>query len=351
MSEAIRRAAPARMRIPLWDDSDQAERFAAILALGALFAAASYALAERMVVVGICLAIAAALLGLCAWSRRARAPWVLGVGTPVAMALGALALLGVTAGTCVASAALLAAAPAVAVLWGGAERVGWAFLSLTLASAGVLLLSGPSEVVPGAEPWIADARAPWLIAPLALALFGLARSWAAAHGAWQEEVIAAHAVVAASEARFKAYVENAHDVTAELDGRGRLLFIADKSSGNYPLPIRDLLGTDGGDYIHPDDLPSARRAFEAAAAGRASVSEPIRYRGSGAGWRYLRVAVNSYRTQAGKLRFVLQARDETSVAVAQQARERRVAELEAALAHAEAQSRSPCPSCGEAKEA
>lgn len=350
MGQAFQRAPLSRVRIPLWDDYGQAERFAGILALGALFAAVPYLVAERMVVVELCVALAAALLLLCTWSSRGGPPWVLGIGTPVAMLLGALALLYVTGGTCVASAALLALVPPVAVLWGGSERVGWNFLAATVASAVALILFAPDEVAVGAEPWIADPRAPSLIAPLALGLFLLARSWAAAHGAWQQEVIAAHAVVAASEARFKAYVENAHDVTAELDGRGRLLFVSARDERHYALPVADLLGTDGGRYVHPDDLLAARRAFEAAAAGRASLSEPIRYRAAGDGWRHLRVAVSSYRTQAGKLRFVLQARDETASVAVQLERARRIAELEAGLARAEALlSQSACPRCGEAR--
>jgi PAS domain S-box-containing protein len=349
MSESVRRAPQSRLRFPLWDEYGQAQRFAGVLAFAALFAAVPYLLAERTLVGALCVALAAVLLVLCTWSARGGPNGALGVGTPLAMTIAALALLYVTGGTCVASAALLALVPAVAVLWGGSERIGWAFLASTLAST-LLLLAAPSEIVAGAEPWIADARAPWLIAPLALALFLLARSWASAHGAWRADVIATHSVVAASEARFKAYVENSHDVTAELDGRGRVLFITAKREGHYALPVAELLGTDGGDYLHPDDLPAARRAFEAAAAGRASVSEPIRYRGSREGWRHLRVAVSSYRTQAGKLRFVLQARDETAAVEAQAARELRVAQLEAELVQREALlSQSACPRCGETK--
>jgi DNA repair exonuclease SbcCD ATPase subunit len=65
------------------------------------------------------------------------------------------------------------------------------------------------------------------------------------------------------------------------------------------------------------------------------VSAPIRYRGSHAGWRTLRIAVNSYRTREGKLRFVLQARDETALQEAQTERDRLITELETALARIE----------------
>jgi PAS domain S-box-containing protein len=344
MSEALRSAPRPRPRIPLWDDYSQAERFAAILAMSALFAVIPYVLAQRMIVAGLCVALAAVLLAMCVWSARGGPAGTLGYGTPIAMTLAGLALLYVTGGTCVASATLLAFAPAVAVLWSGSKGAPWAFLAAALVGAAAAFALMPETPLSGAEPWIADTRAPWITPLLAIPLFFLARSWKHAHAAWQEEVIAAHAVVAASEARFKAYVENAHDVLAELDGRGRVLFVTAKREEHYALPVAELLGTAGGDYLHPDDLPAARVVFEKAAAGRAAVSGPIRYRGRRDGWRYLRVAVSAYRTREHKLRFVVQARDETAHVEAQTERERLVAQLEAALAQSHARA---CPHCGE----
>jgi PAS domain S-box-containing protein len=335
MSETLSKAVPRGLRIPLWDDYGQAERFAGLLALAALFAAIPYLVAERMLVAQICVALATVCIGLCTASARGAPRWVLGIGVPLSMTAGALALLLATEATSVAAGGLLAMVPAVAALWGGSERVGWLFLSSTLVSSVALAFVAPEAVASGAEPWIADVRTPWVVGPLALAGFLFARSWAVAHGAWQEEVLATHAVLAASEARFKAYVENAHDVTAELDGRGRVLFIASKQAEHYALPVAKLLGSRGGDYIHPDDLSAARRAFETAAAGRANVSSPIRYRGSREGWRVLRIAVSSYRTREGKLRFVIQARDETVLQEAQAERDRLLAQLEQALARIE----------------
>jgi PAS domain S-box-containing protein len=337
MDQTLHRAPEARsLRIPLWDDYGQAERFAGVLVLAALFAAVPYLVAGRMVVAQLCFAIATALLALCTGSARGGPRWLLGLGTPITMTVGGFALLWVTGGSCVASAAMLGLVPAVAVLWGGSERVGWVFLVATLAASFAVLLFAPEGVHLGAVPWIADARAPWLSGPLALGLFLLARSWADAHGAWQQELIAIHAVLAASEARFKAYVENAHDVTAEIDAQGRVLFVTGDKKGFYALPVAELLGTASGDYIHPGDRTAALQAFQSAARGRAAVSEPVRYRGTRDGWRYLRFAVNSYRTREGKLRYVLQARDETDAALAEAERERRVAELEAALARSRA---------------
>jgi PAS domain S-box-containing protein len=334
MSEATPR--PPRPRIPPWRAIGPAERFAGLLALTAAFAGVPYLAAERTLVGALCFAVTAALVALWAWSARGAPHWALGLGTPLVMTVGALALLHVTHGRYVAGAALLAGAPAVAVLGGASRGASLAFLAATVAGSIATALLASDGVASGAEPWIADARASWPVSPLAVAGLLLAGSWTRAHGAWRDHVIAAHAVVAASEARFKTYVEVAHDVTAELDARGRVLFVTERCERHYALPVAELLGTNGSDYVHPEDLPAARRAFEAAARGRASVSEPIRYRGAREGWRRLRVAVSSYRTRAGELRFVLQARDVTAEVEALCAREARVAELEASLARAEA---------------
>lgn len=338
------------LRIPIWDDYGQAERFAGVLALTALVAAVPYLLADRVLVAEICVGIASVLFGLCTWSARGGPRWALGIGTPLTMTLGSLALLVVTSGTCVAAAAVLAVAPAVAVLW-GPPRAGWPFFAVAIAAGVLAIWLAPESLPPREEPWIADARAPWLIAPLAGGLFLLARSWLRAHGTWQQEVHATHAVLAASEARFRAYVENAHDVTAELDARGRVLFITSKSEPHAALPLEQLLGTNGGDYIHPDDVPSALRAFEKAARGHPNVCPPLRYRGSFRGWRYLRVAVNAYRTAQGELRFVLQARDETALQEAQAERDRLIGELERALAASETLNGriAMCASCKDVK--
>ena len=287
-----------------------------------------------MVVAGVCLATGAALLLLCLWSERGAPRQALAVGTPTVLTLGALAFLSLTGGRSVAAAVMLAVAPAVAALWGSA-RSGWLFFAAALVSVAGVVAFVPASPVTSAEPWIADAHATWMAAPVAAALLLLARSWLKAHGDWREEVLASHAVLAASEARFKAYVENAHDVIAELDGEGRLLFVSASRDGSYSLPVADLLGTDAAKYLHPDDSKAGSRAFEKAARGHPNVSEPIRYSGPKGGWRWLRVAVSAYRTALGELRFVAQARDETALQEAQADRDRLVAELEQALARIE----------------
>jgi PAS domain S-box-containing protein len=340
MNDTARIPRPARhFRIPLWDDHGQAERFAVLLAISAVAVAVPHVLFDRMVIAEICFGFAFVMLALCLARERGAPRWVLGVGTPSAMTLYALVLVFATGKGNLSAAALLAFAPAVGELW-GSPRTSWSFLALAVVGSLFALVFAGDGAIPNAEPSLADPRALWFVTPLALGGLWLARSWRKAQGDYSEEVAASHAVLAASAARFKAYVENAHDVTAELDACGRVLFISGSHEHHYALPVADLLGTPGGSYIHPDDLPAARECFAAAAAGRPVLSPPLRYRWAGDGWRWLRVAVNTYHTADGSLRFVVHARDESALQEQNAARERRIAELEAALARAEAAARS-----------
>jgi hypothetical protein len=88
LSEALQRTPAPRargLRIPLWDDIGQAERFAGLLALAALFATVPYLVAERMIVAEICVALATALIGLCTWSVRGGPRAAIAIGLPLSM--------------------------------------------------------------------------------------------------------------------------------------------------------------------------------------------------------------------------------------------------------------------------
>lgn len=341
MNDAARQARLVRsFRIPSWNEYGQAELFAQVLAIAAVAVAMPHVAVERVVVAELCLGFAFALLALCLASERGAPGWVLGVGTPAAMTLYALVLSFATGADNISAAALLAFSPAVGELW-GPPRTSWSFLALAVLGSLFAIVFAGDGAIPDVQPSLADPRALWVVPPIAAGALWLARSWRKAHGDYSEDVAASHAVLAASEARFKAYVENAHDVTVELDERGRVLFVSLSQEKHYALPVADMLGTRGSSYLHPEDLAAARECFEAAAAGRPALSQPLRYRWSGEGWRWLRVAINTYRTAAGSLRFVVHARDETAQQEQAAARERRIAELEAALAAAreEAESR------------
>ena len=155
MLEAARRVPRLRgLRIPHWGDYGQAERFAGLLALGGLIAAAPSLVMGRVVIAEVYVGLAVALFACVLASERGAPRWVLGVGTPAAMTVCALALLFLAGGRAVSAAGMLAAAPAVAVLWASAAA-GWSFLALAVVSSLFVAGFAPGGVHPGAEPWIA----------------------------------------------------------------------------------------------------------------------------------------------------------------------------------------------------
>jgi len=327
---------PARaFWIPLWDEYGQAQRFAGIVGVLALGGAVLRAFLGEPLIAATCAAFGAGLLALCIASDRAGSARTLGHGAALLMNSAACSLLVLTGGRSFAAAALLAGAPAVAALW-GSLRAGWFFLIAACAVAGIVLRFVSPEAFPGNQPWLQVNHAAWLVAPAAVAFLMLARAWKRSHAEWRDEVAAAHAVLAASEARFRAYVENAHDVTAELSDRGEVLFVSAAQESRFAVPISKMLGTLGGDYVHRDDYKTALACFKTAATGKPVTSGAIRYRSPRGGWRWMRVAVNSYRTAAGELRFVVQARDVSAEQELSIAREARIAELAEKLARAEA---------------
>jgi PAS domain S-box-containing protein len=326
---------PRAFRIPLWDEYGQAQRFAGIVGLLSLAGGVLRVSLGEALIGAACLAFGAGLLALCIASDRGASARTLGLGAPALMNGAACVLLILTGGRSFAAAALLAGAPAVAALW-GSSRAGWLFLIAACAVAGLVLRFVSPDAFPGNQPWLQVDHAAWLVAPSAAALLMLARAWKHSHTEWREEVVAAHAVLAASEARFRTYVENAHDVTAELGPTGELLFVSAGQESRFAAPIATMLGTKGGEYIHREDYAAALACFRAAASGRPSTSIPLRYRSPNGSWRWLRVAVSAYRTAAGEQRFVVQARDSTAEQALAAAREARIAELEEQLAKAEA---------------
>jgi PAS domain S-box-containing protein len=349
MSEVIPSPAPGRaLRVPHWDEYSQAQRFAAVMAILQWLSLGRSLLLDELELGALSALTGGVLLALCFTSDRRAETRILGLGTPLTLLVSGALTLGLTRGGGIAGAATLTLAPFSAKLW-GAPRSGVWFLSAAVLSAAAVIGFAPPAGAGALGSMVADPRAAWLVPPAASALLLLARSWRRDHARWHAEVAAAHAVLAASEARFKAYVENAYDVTVEFDQAGNVLFMTSRQEASFAAPVASLLGTKGADYLHPDDLPLVRSAFAKAAKGRPNVSPPLRYRGAGEGWRSLRAAVSAYRTAQGELRFVLQARDETAQIEASAERERRIAALESERARLADDARAPCPRCGEAR--
>jgi len=76
-----------------------------------------------------------------------------------------------------------------------------------------------------------------------------------------------------SEARFRLFAEQSHDLIALVDHEGRLLYASPSHARVLGYPPEALVGTRAFDLIHPDDLPAQQAAFrERLATGRSTAA-------------------------------------------------------------------------------
>jgi len=109
--------------------------------------------------------------------------------------------------------------------------------------------------------------------------------------AWRVE---AEAALRASEARFRALVQNSYDAVLVLGADGTLTYASPAIEHLFGRPVAELLGTTGFDFIHPDDAAAAAEALEAAFERPGErVSVEARIRAADDTWRWVDVvAVN-----------------------------------------------------------
>ncbi len=119
--------------------------------------------------------------------------------------------------------------------------------------------AGAAEVAQGGD-WLAVHAGPLrdeqgaIVAGLALV-----HDITAAKGAEQ--------VLRASEARFRALVENSYDAVALIDADAKIVYASASTARLLGYPPAELVGRSALDLIDPDDLQYARERFAAAAAG------------------------------------------------------------------------------------
>lgn len=119
--------------------------------------------------------------------------------------------------------------------------------------------------------------------------------------------------------RWETLVHGSTDVIAVLDDRGRLLFANQALVRLLHHDLADVLGQPIFDYVHPDDVDEAARAF-AQTLDHEGLAVPIavRLRTAGGEWRYLEAAGNNRLHDPTIAGVVVNARDITDRVVAQQ---------------------------------
>jgi PAS domain S-box-containing protein len=129
-------------------------------------------------------------------------------------------------------------------------------------------------------------------------------------------VAEAHEALDASEQRYRALAENAHDLISEVDAGGRILFMSPNCEAVLGHRPEELLGRRVQDNpvldtVHPDSKALILGQFwPEIAAGRASRLEWC-FRHPDGSWRWLESTGRHYETGAGEWRSVLISRDVT----------------------------------------
>ena len=77
-------------------------------------------------------------------------------------------------------------------------------------------------------------------------------------GLGAEELERAEAAVRVSEERFRALVQDSHDVIAVAGPEGRLTYVSPAVTQVFGLDPAEMVGTTSADWVHPDDIVAAR---------------------------------------------------------------------------------------------
>lgn len=130
-----------------------------------------------------------------------------------------------------------------------------------------------------------------------------------------------------SEARFRTIAEEATELIAEFDSKGRYRYVSPSYETLLGYPPESLLDTNAERLIHPDDNDGSRRKFSQAFAERVPSNSVHRLKHANGAWRWFENSGRAYRLSNGQRRFVSIGHDVTERVQAQQALERQL-ELE-----------------------
>jgi two-component system, cell cycle sensor histidine kinase and response regulator CckA len=120
-------------------------------------------------------------------------------------------------------------------------------------------------------------------------------------------------MLARSEERFRALVENASDLVALVDAEGVCEFQSPSSRATLGYQPDEMVGRRLFDFVHPDDLERSLAAFRELIEGRRdpSFSGELRFRHKDGSWRMLEVKARLFADVAGRASYVFNSRDVT----------------------------------------
>jgi PAS domain S-box-containing protein len=115
-----------------------------------------------------------------------------------------------------------------------------------------------------------------------------------------------------SEERFRSLIENALDIIMILDTDGSIGYVSPSVEKVLEYPVVDLVGKNGMELIHPDDLMITRdRLTDTRQSSELTCPIEFRYRHHDGSWRILEAISQPFVDSAATLRIMVNARDIT----------------------------------------
>jgi PAS domain S-box-containing protein len=121
------------------------------------------------------------------------------------------------------------------------------------------------------------------------------------------------------ERRFRTLIENATDIISMFDKEGRVIYISPSVERILGYKNEDVIGESIFEYLHPDEIQSAKKNFEKIASTNI-ISKPLRFkvRHKNGSWRYLEGVFNNLLNEPNINAILMNARDITSTIIAEE---------------------------------
>lgn len=114
-----------------------------------------------------------------------------------------------------------------------------------------------------------------------------------------------------TEALFRGIIEHASDMVTLLAADGTIIYQSPSFERQLGYAAWEVLGQDAFDFVHPDDIPRAKKIFESLVAGSfdASPVVELRFRHKDASWRTLAAVANNQLKNEAVQAIVVNSRD------------------------------------------
>lgn len=122
---------------------------------------------------------------------------------------------------------------------------------------------------------------------------------------------AAELTIQEREKRYRAIMENAYDLIAEVDEKGQFLYVSPNFKEVLGYTHKDLLGTNIFVPVHPEDRPAVIAEFQRGMAAEGSGQSVYRYQGREGEYRWFESTGRVFRSALGERRGVVVSRDIT----------------------------------------